>query len=87
MKEIRTVLTESSFSSLCKTGFIPVETNLGKIDLRFSRVDIKELSTGKILEKVQDDVKFLYALQDLGTDTIREIVKRSPLYSELSQEI
>jgi hypothetical protein len=29
----------------------------------------------------------MFALQDLGSEMIREIVKRSPIYSELAQEI
>mgnify|MGYP000869271342 CR=1 FL=1 len=40
-----------------------------------------------ILEKDADDAILKFALQDLGLDLIREIVRRSPIYSELAQEI
>ncbi len=87
MKEIRTVLTETTFTNLCKKGFIKVSTNLGTSTLNFNKTDIVALTTGEIIEKTEDDTTFLFALQDLGVEIIREIVKRSPIFSDLSQEI
>ena len=87
-KEIRTTLTESSFTGLCKNGFVRHQSELsGAYDVRFTKNDIKHLCKGDILEKITDDAVLKYALQDLGLDIIREIVKRSPIYSDLSQEI
>jgi len=87
-REIRTLLTEPLFTNLCKNGFIKHQsTSSGTYDVTFTRVDIKQLCTGEILEKDTDDAILKFALQDLGLDLIREIVRRSPIYSELAQEI
>ncbi len=87
-KEIRTVFTESSFTSLCKNGFLIHNSTLsGKIQVDFTSLDIKTLISGKILEIELDDVVLKFILQDLGFEMIKEILKRSPIYSNLSYEI
>lgn len=87
-KEIRTILTETLFTGLCKNGFIRHQsTASGTYDVRFTRIDIKQLCEGKIVQKDVDDAILKFALQDLGLDLIREIVRRSPIYSELAEEI
>lgn len=87
-KEIRTTLTESSFTGLCKNGYVKHQSTLsGAYDIRFTKNDMKHLCQGDIIEKVTDDSILKFAIQDIGKDLIREIVKRSPIYSELSQEI
>ena len=87
-REIRTSLNESMFTNMCKHGFIRHQSTLsGTYDVRFTRVDMKQLCMGEVLEKQTDDAVLKFALQDIGSELIREIVKRSPIYSELSQEI
>ncbi len=87
-KEIRTVVTEQLFTNFCKSGYITHRSEIsGPQDIRFSKIDMKNLATGQILEKETDDTVYKFALQDIGKDLIREIVKRSPIYSELAQEI
>lgn len=87
-REIRTSLNESMFTSICKHGFMKHQSSLtGTYDVRFTRVDMKQLCKGDVLEKQTDDAILKFALQDLGSELIREIVKRSPIYSELAQEI
>jgi hypothetical protein len=87
-REVRIVLNEGMFTSICKHGFVKHQSTLsGTYDVRFTRIDMKHLCTGEILEKQTDDAVLKFALQDLGSELIREIVKRSPIYSELSQEI
>ena len=87
-REIRTSLNEAMFTNICKHGFIRHQSTLsGTYDIRFTRVDMKQLCLGEILEKQTDDAILKFALQDLGLEMIREIVKRSPIYSELAQEI
>lgn len=81
-KEIRTVLNESAFTNLCKVGYIRA-----KNDILFNKLDIKALISGDILEKIEDDAIYKFMLQDIGIDNIREILKRSPVFSELSNEI
>ena len=85
-KEIRILLTEDTFSQLCKIGFVSQRDSLGKIDIHFYKNDILELWSGKIVTKIFGEV-FKFALQDLGIDMIREMVKRSPIYYELSNQI
>jgi len=86
IKETRILLTEDTFSQLCKVGFITQRDSLGNIDIHFYKNDILELCSGKILTKNVGDI-FKFALQDLGIDMIREMVKRSPIYYELSNQI
>jgi hypothetical protein len=87
-REIRTSLNESMFTNICKHGFIRHQSTLsGTYEISFTRIDIKHLCKGEVLEKQTDDAVLKLALQDIGSDLIREIVKRSPIYSELSQEI
>jgi hypothetical protein len=87
-REIRTSLNESMFTNICKHGFIRHQSTLsGTYDISFTRIDIKHLCKGEVLEKQTDDAVLKLALQDIGSELIREIVKRSPIYSELAQEI
>ncbi len=87
-KEVRTIVTEQLFTNFCKSGYITHKSDIsGSQDIRFSKVDIKLLATGQILEKETDDTMYKFALQDIGSDLIREIVRRSPIYSELAQEL
>lgn len=88
MKEIRHSLNESMFTTICKHGYMKHQSKLsGTFDIRFNKNDIKQLSSGLIIEKHADDVIIKFALQDLGTDNIREIIRRSPIFSDLAQEI
>lgn len=88
MKEIRHSLNEVMFTTICKHGFIKHQSALsGTFDIRFGKNDIKQLCQGLVIEKDADDAILKFGLQDLGLDVIREIVKRSPIYSELAQEI
>ena len=88
MKEIRHSLNEGMFTTICKHGYIKHQSTLsGSFDVRFNKNDIKQLTQGVIVEKDADDAVLKFALQDLGQEMIREIVKRSPIYSDLAQEI
>ncbi len=86
--EIRTLLNEVMFTNICKNGFIKHKSKIsGTYDVRFTKVDIKNLSTGEILEKDVDDAKLKFMLEDIGIEIIKEVIKRSPIYSDLSKEI
>ena len=87
-REITASLNEAMFTSICKHGFVKHQSLLtGSYDITFTRIDMKKLCTGEILEKQTDDAVLKFGLQDIGSDLIREIVKRSPIFSELAQEI
>lgn len=87
-KEVRIIFTENSFTALCKNGNIIHTSKLrGKTKIDFTSRDIRELIGGKILEKEVEDNICKFALQNLGNEMIREILKRSPIYSDLASEI
>lgn len=86
-KEIRLVFNETSFTNVCKNGFMPYKDVNGTIDIRFSKNDIKTLCKGDVLSIDTNENKILIILQDLGLDYIREIVRRSPIFSDLATEI
>ena len=85
MKEIRILLNEPMFTQLCKTGFYTHQNP--RTEITFSKLDIKSIAIGDILEKEIDGILFKFALQDIGSDLIIEIVRRSPIYSDLSYDI
>jgi hypothetical protein len=86
IKEIRTVLTEDRFSQLCKLGFIRHQTPTGVDIIQFYKQDIIDLSKGEIVTKKSNQL-LKYMLIKLDLETIREIIKRSPIFYELSNEI
>lgn len=87
-REIRTLFTETSFTGLCKNGYLIHDSKLsGKNQVDFTKEDIRLLSDGKIIEKEYDDAVLKFALQDIGLEIIKEILKRSPIYYDLSEEI
>lgn len=82
--EIRISLNEESFTNLCKFGYITKQLpEEGRNDIRFTSVDIRLLSIGDIITKEVGSVKILVALEDIGSELIREIIKRSPIYSDI----
>lgn len=87
MKEVRTPLSEKLFTQICKTGNMMHGVGYDSTDIRFTRADIIFLASGQILEKNENEKKFMYILEDFGKDMIKEIVKRSPIYSELYYEL
>lgn len=87
MKQNRILLNESSFTNLCKSGFYTYNSNeTGRDELSFTRMDIKNLAKGQIIEKNVGNI-YKFALQDIGLELIKEIIKRSPIYSELYYEL
>lgn len=82
--EIRISLNEDLFTNVCKFGFITKQLpEEGRNDIRFTSVDIKSLSLGQIITKEVGTVKILIVLEDIGNELIREIIKRSPIYSDV----
>lgn len=83
MKEIRIVLTENMFTNISKSGFI----RHGSTNISFNKNDIKILTSGEILDIELDDSLFRFILQDIGIETIIEIIKRSPIYSDIAYNL
>lgn len=87
MQEKRILLTETSFTNLCKSGFIVYSSpENGRDEISITKLEIKRLANGEIIEKNIGNF-YKIALQDLGLELIKEIIKRSPLYSELYYEL
>jgi hypothetical protein len=84
--ENRIVVTEILFIEICKKGYLSTRDQIGNIDVHFTKNDIKELCTGKIVEKNQFDPKTLFALANLGEEMMN-ILKRSPVYYGLYEEL
>ena len=84
MEEKRISLSEALFTNICKMGFIKD----GNFQLDFTSNEIKTLCRGEILEKTYNNwgsnINYKFGLQDLGFEMINEILKRSPIYSDLS---
>lgn len=87
VKEIRTLLTEDKFSQLLKVGFIRNKTAIGSTDLHFYKHDIISLTKGEIVSKDFTGESHKFMLVELDAETLREMVKRSPIYYELSNQI
>lgn len=85
MIEKRILLTEITFTGICKTGFFKCEAP-NTTYINFLKEDIRKIITGSILEKHIDEHVFKFLLQDIGIPTIVEILRRSPVYSDLSYE-
>jgi hypothetical protein len=82
-KEIKITLYESDFTNLCKIGYFSVKTESGTSDIRFTKNDIRTIINFDSVEKEVDGDSFIYSLQMNDEELIREIVKRSPIYSDI----
>ena len=82
--ERRILLTEGMFTGICKMGFLKD----GNTQLNFTSNEIVTLCKGEILEKTYNDwtenIIFKFVLQDIGFEMINEILKRSPIFGDLS---
>jgi hypothetical protein len=86
MKETRILLTEQTFTNLSKKGYYTAVENNSKNDLYFTKEDIALLVKGEIVAKEAsyEQTNWLFMLQDIGIEMVREILKRSPIYSEMA---
>lgn len=89
-KNIRILLNEPNFTQLCKMGYFTHNGSLGKSDIHITKADMKQIATGKVLVKdsgiLGGDI-FEIALQDIGLVLIREILRRSPVFSEMASDV
>jgi hypothetical protein len=84
MEEIRISLNQATFTQLCKVGFLFLNSQkTGRIEIYITKQDMREISSGSVLKKITQGISFEIALQDIGSDLIREIIKRSPIYSDM----
>jgi hypothetical protein len=87
MKERRILLDEFAFTNVCKFGFIKHMGTIGTTDIHIGKKDIKDLFEKKIITKDFSDEIVKIAIVELDIELVKEIIKRSPLFSELYYEI
>lgn len=87
MKENNVTLNEYSFTNLCKLGFYTFYSKeYGRNEISFTKSDIKKLAIGEILEK-KINSNYRFVIHNVDLELIKEIIKRSPIYSDLYYEI
>jgi hypothetical protein len=87
-KEIRIVLDEKSFTNLCKSGFFSHNSpEFGNTDIHIYKHDIKNLISDKIVTKEIGNETFNLALAKMEYELVKEIVRRSPIFSEMYYEL
>jgi TRAP-type mannitol/chloroaromatic compound transport system substrate-binding protein len=87
MKETRILLNETTFTNLCKMGYFTHNGQLGTTNVSITKNDIKRLANGEIVSKDFSDEVIKIALKDIGFELIKEIIKRSPMFSEMYYEM
>ncbi len=89
MNEININLNENTFTNICKLGFIKYRSIDNTIDsLYLSSNDILSLYKEGILSKninIENTLKL--NTNNINGDIIKEIIKRSPVYSNLNLNI
>lgn len=81
------ILNTSQFTQLIKTGFLSKQTSDGRGDLQFYSNDMIELCNGKIVEKELYNEKYRFQINGISNEDIKEIVKRSPIFSNIIDRI
>lgn len=81
------VLNTPQFTQLCKTGFMTKQTPEGRSDLQFYSIDMLDLCNGKIVEKQLNSETYRFQVVGISNDDIKEIVKRSPIYSNIIDKL
>jgi hypothetical protein len=81
------ILNTPQFTQLCKTGFMTKQTPEGRGDLQFYSIDMLELCNGKIVEKQFNSETYRFQVAGISNDDIKEIVKRSPIYSNIIDKL
>ena len=87
MNEIKIVLDEFRFTNFCKLGFIQYKNKNSNIEIPLTKLDIKTLFKEDTLEKKYYEDKIVVMLLNIDKHLLKEIIKRSPLFSDLYYEL
>lgn len=89
MPNIKIELDEYNFTHVCKTGYISYGHGYDRVELRLTSRDMITLSNSEsvIKESNMDLDIFEISLVNIEKDVIREIIKRSPIFSQLYYDI
>jgi hypothetical protein len=63
------------------------QTSEGRGDLQFYSTDILDLCGGKVVEKQLYTETYKFRVAGISNEDIREIVKRSPIYSNIIDKL
>jgi hypothetical protein len=87
METIKIILNEIQFTNACKSGFINYNSReTGRVDIYLTKNDIKEIAANNLISKKIGDI-FEISTFNMDKESIKEIIKRSPLYSEIYYQI
>lgn len=86
-KKIKVPLTQPQFTQVCKAGFLSTQEKNGRADITFSSNDILTLCRGSFIEKQGLDETYKFGIMNISSYEIREIVKRSPMFSGIAELI
>ncbi len=73
------ILNEVTFTNVCKIGIL----RIGSTEIFFSKKDILDLIKNKEINKDQD-ILYNIRISNISDFTINEIIKRSPIFSDLA---
>ena len=73
------ILNEVTFTNVCKIGIL----RIGSTEIFFSQKDILDLIKNKEINKDQD-ILYNIRISNISDFTINEIIKRSPIFSDLA---
>lgn len=83
MKEYEINLNEEAFNTLTKYGFINHRDEEEVVEIPIYKSDIKKLHDNFFLIKKVKNIYNIKLVGNIDKDLLTEIVKRSPLYSDL----
>lgn len=89
MSNIKIELNEINFTHVCKTGSLSYGHGYDRIELRLTSKDMIALSNSEVVIKesnMYSDI-FEISIVNIEKDVIREIIKRSPIFSQLYYDI
>lgn len=86
-KSIKIGLNVILFTGICKKGFYLINTPNGRIEFQFIKSDIIDLYNGKIIEKSYYEDIYKFALYIDDKVEVVNIIKRSPIFSEIAETL
>lgn len=87
MNQKKILLNETTFTLVCKSGFIRYSSNFGNIDLHLSKRDMIALFNREIVNKELQNETVSIAVMEIDAVVLKEIIKRSPVFAELYYEL
>lgn len=75
------------FTQVCKMGYLAYALPTGRVEFTFTRVDIQKMCAGEIVEKEHYGKIFLFMMIGVERTDVIEILKRSPLFQQLADQL